>query len=220
MKKVLTICLVLVMAMCLCASVVASANGFMTSPSGKPAPEIIEFKAHDPNCTARLVITPYGERVTLPETLQKMIEKAFKMIVECDDLTELNADLKALAAELNIPGDKLAVSELFDIHMEGCDYHEEHKYFDIILSADALEHFVGLLHMRQDGEFELVADAKVTHDGDHLEFTVESFSPFAIVVDTSKNSPTGDNSMIFVCLALMLVSGVAVVLINRKPRVA
>ncbi len=209
MKKVLTICLVLVMAMCLCTSVVASANGFMTSPSGKPAPEIIEFKAHDPNCTARLVITPYGERATLPETLQKMIEKAFKMIVECDDLTELN-----------IPGDKLAVSELFDIHMEGCDYHEEHRFFDITLSAEALEHFVGLLHMLQDGEFELVADAKVTHEGDHLEFTVESFSPFAIVVDTSKNSPTGDNSMIFVCLALMLVSGVAVVLINRKPRVA
>ena len=134
------------------------------------------------------------------------------------DLTKLNEDLKALAAELNIPGDKLAVSELFDIHMEGCDYHEEHRYFDIILSAEALENFVGLLHLRQDGEFELIADAKVTHDGDHLEFTVESFSPFAIVVDTTKNSPTGDNGMIFVCLALMLVSGVAVVLLNRKPR--
>ena len=63
MKKVLTICLVLVMALCLCASVVASANGFLTSPSGKPGPEIIEFKAHDPNCTARLIITPYGENI-------------------------------------------------------------------------------------------------------------------------------------------------------------
>ena len=211
MKKVLTICLVLVMALCLCASVVASANGFLVSPSGRPAPIVVEFKAHDPACTARLIITPYGERVT-------MLEKAFQMIVNCDDLTELNADLKELAAQLNIPGDKLAVSELFDIHMEGCDYHEEHRYFDIILSAEALENFVGLLHLRQDGEFELIADAKVTHEGDHLEFTVESFSPFAIVVDTTKNSPTGDNGMIFVCLALMLVSGVAVVLLNRKPR--
>ena len=218
MKKVLTICLVLVMALCLCASVVASANSFLVSPSGRPAPEIIEFKPHDPECTAQLVITPYADRADLPETLQQMMAKAFQMIVECDDLTKLNEDLKALAAELNIPGDKLAVSELFDIHMEGCDYHEEHKHFDITLSAESLEHFVGLLHMRQDGEFELVADAEVTHDGDHLEFTVESFSPFAIVVDTTKNSPTGDNGMIFVCLALMLVSGVAVVLLNRKPR--
>lgn len=225
MKKVLAICLMMVMVLSVSVSVFAAPGKFVSSPSGNPAPIVIDFDPSNEKCTAKLVITPYGDRDELPYALRAMIESAYKDIENYKDLTRLNADLAKLAANKNIEGKNLAVSDLFDIHVVGCDYHDEHVGFDVTLDADTLNRFVALLHMNKNGAWELVADAKVINNGDHLAFSVDSFSPFAIVVDTTKGAAsapdTSDNSMIYVYAIIMAVSAVAIIaiaVIRKKSR--
>lgn len=220
MKKVLAICLVLVMAMSLSATVFAAPAGFVNSPSASLAPIVIQFTPADEDCTAQLVITPYGSRDELSATLKTVFENAYNSVVSATDLTTLNADLAKLVADKKLKAEDLAVSELFDIHMTGCDYHEEHKEFDIVLDAGSLSHFVGLLHMKKEGEWELVSDAVVTENG-HLKFSVDSFSPFAVVVEktTTPDTPqTGDTRMLPVFGAMMAISALALAYITVKHR--
>ena len=226
MKKVLAICLMMVMVLSMSVNVFAASGGFVSSPSGNPAPTVVSFKPSDDDCTAQLVVTPYGDRHELSDALRAMFEKAYNDIVNSDDLTKLNAELAKLAADKKIKGKDLAVSDLFDIHVTGCDYHDEHVDFDITLDADTLDRFEGLLHMNKDGVWELVADAEVINNGDHLKFSVDSFSPFAIVVNTGVDTPdapqTGDNSMIHIYAIIMAVSTIAVIVIvvkSKKQRV-
>ena len=222
MKKVLAICLMMVMVLSMSVNVFAASGGFVSSPSGNPAPTVVSFKPSDDDCTAQLVVTPYGDKHDLSDALRAMFEKAYNEIVNSGDLTKLNADFAKLVADRNLTADKLAVSDLFDIHVSGCDYHDEHVDFDITLDADTLSRFVGLLHMNKDGVWELVTDAEVINNGEHLKFSVDSFSPFAIVVDTSSGSPdapqTGDNSMIHIYAIIMVVSALAIVVITVKSR--
>ena len=222
MKKVLAICLMMVMVLSMSVNVFAAPGGFVNSPSGNPAPTVVNFDPSNDACTAQPVITPYGDRYDLSETLKAMLEKAYGEISSSDDLTKLNAELAKIAADMNIAGKDLAVSDLFDIHVTGCDYHDEHVDFDITLDADTLSHFVGLLHMNKDGVWELVTDAEVVNNGEQLKFSVDSFSPFAIVVDTSEPNPdapqTGDNSMIHIYAIIMAVSALAIIVIAVKSK--
>ena len=222
MKKVVAICLMMVMVLCMSVNVFAAPSGFVSSPSGNPAPTVVAFEPNNDDCTGRLVVTPYGDRHELSDALRAMFEKAYNEIVNSGDLTKLNADFAKLVADRNLTADKLAVSDLFDIHVSGCDYHDEHVDFDITLDADTLSRFVGLLHMNKDGVWELVTDAEVINNGEHLKFSADSFSPFAIVVDTSSGSPdapqTGDNSMIHIYAIIMVVSALAIVVITVKSR--
>lgn len=218
MKKFVTICLMLALIASLSLHAFADPGSFISSPSLNPSPVIIEFQPGDPGCTAVLVITPYGDRDELPENLLALIQRAYATIAGTEDLTTLNADLAQLAAGLKIEGNNLAVSDLFDIHMTGCDYHEEHKEFDIVLKAESLNRFVGLLHMNQDGEWELVADAHVEGE-DHLVFSVDSFSPFAIVVDTTDRTPdTLDTAKIFTYGTIMTASAMLLVIVLIQSR--
>lgn len=222
MKKVVAICLMMVMVLSMSVNVFAAPGGFVSSPSGNPAPEVVIFTPSDDDCKGRLVVTAYGDRHDLSEALREMLEKAYNSIVNSDDLTKLNAELAKIAADKNIGGADLAVSDLFDIHVTGCDYHDGHVGFDITLDADALSHFVGLLHMNKDGEWKLVTDAEVVNNGEHLKFSVDSFSPFAIVIDTSSGTPdapqTGDNSMIHIYAIIMAVSAIAIIVIAVKSK--
>lgn len=221
MKKVLVFCLTVVFMASMTLTAFAAPGAFVKSPTGNPAPTVIEFKCADEGCTARLVITPYGERKKLSAFLQDLLNKMYDLIKGTNDLTTLNADLAKLAKDKNIKGTNLAVSDLFDIHYEGCDNHEEHHDFDIVLSADSLKNFVGLLHMKSDGTntIELIKGAKVTGDGDHLAFSVGSFSPFAVVIDTSANpSQTGDDNLIPVYASVMAVSALGIILILVKSK--
>ena len=225
MKKVLAICLMIVMVVSMSVTSCAAPGGFVSSPSGNPAPTVVDFDPSNDNCTGWLVITPYGDREDLSDVLRSLLEKAYKDVVNSDDLTKLNAELAKIAADKNIEGQNLAVSDLFDIHVTGCDFHDGHFGFDITLDADKLSSFVGLLHMNKNGEWELVADAKVVNNNEHLQFSVDSLSPFAIVVDTTIDGgdvpQTGDNSMIYVYVILMAVSALSLVVIvlkNKKQR--
>ena len=218
MKKILVICLTLIMVASMTVVVFAAPSGFLSSPSGKPGPTIESFDPDDDDCTADLIITPYSDRNTLPSELKTLIEKAYNDILNIGDLTKLNAELAKLAAKKKIEGKNLAVSDLFDIHTTGCDFHEGHFDFDIVLAADSLNRFVALLHMNKNGEWEVIDNARVTNNGEHLEFSVESLSPFAIVVDTSDGPQTGDNTMIYVSFILMIVSAAALVVVLIKSK--
>lgn len=225
MKKVLTICMAVLMLASLTLTVLAAPNGFASSPSGNKAPEVKEFTPADEDCTATLVITPYAEKEKLSESQRKLLETAYTSITDAEDLTDLHAGLKKAAGEKKINSKNLAVSDLFDIHPTDCDYHEGHKDFDIALSAQTLESFVGLLHMNQSGKWDWVEDAHVSADGTHLKFSVEGFSPFAIVVDTAtQEAPlTGDDVMLYVWLTSAAAVAfaacmVAFVISNKKNK--
>lgn len=221
MKKVLAIYLVMLMVLTMSVSVFAAPGSFVSSPSGNPVPRIVNFNPRNDACAAQLIITAYADRPMLPDALRALMEQAYNDIAGTNDLTSLNADLAKIAKNKNMDTTKLAVSDLFDLHMVGCDYHEGHTYFDITLEADTLDRYVALLHMNKNGEWELVEDAKVENNGDHLTFSVEGFSPFAIVVDTSvdvDDPETGDNSMIQVYATIMVISALAAVVILVKGK--
>jgi hypothetical protein len=196
----------------------AAPNGFVSSVSGKPGPAIESFDPDDDDCTADLIITPYSERHDLPKPLLDIIEKAYKDIVNADDLADLSDALAKLVKDKKIDSENLAVSDLFDIHADGCDSHDGHEGHEIILEADSLKNFVGLIYINEDGEWELVTDAEVINNGKHLKFSVDSLSTFAIVVDTSDGPQTGDNTMIYVSFILMIVSAAALVVVLIKSK--
>lgn len=220
MKKVLAICLMLVILPIMTMNVFAVPGGFLKSPSVNPAPNIVEFQPPI-GCNGNLIITPYSDRDKLHSFSNQLMERAYSEIKNCDDLTKLNSDFAKLVSDKNIDVNRLAVSDLFDISVEDCTYdHNNHRGFKIILDADTLKSFVALLHMDQNGEWKLVKNAKVTNDGNYLEFDVDTLTPFAVIVETpAKDSPqTGDSSMIHIYFILMVVSALTLVVLAIKSR--
>lgn len=221
MKKVFSIVLAMVLTLALSVSVCAAPGQFVNSPSNNDAPTIISFERNNEECTGELIITPYSQRATLPAELKALIEKAYSDIASSKDLTTLNKDLADLAAAQKIDGPNLKVSDLFDIRYEGCTSHNENHTFTIVLKANTLHRFVGLLHMNLNGEWELIENAKVTDNGETLTFTISDFSPFAIVVDTSDiegDSPQTGVKNIAIYGSLMLVSAMAIVVLVVKGK--
>lgn len=222
MKKAFAIVLAMVLTLVLSVSVCAAPGQFVNSPSNNGAPILVSVERGSEDCTGELIITPYNQRNTLPTNLKTLIEKAYDEIVASKDLTTLNKDLAAVAAAQKIAGKNLKVSDLFDIRYEGCTSHNENHTFNIVLKADTLHRFVGLLHMKHNGEWELIKNAKVINNGEELSFTISDFSPFAIVVDTSEaggDSPvTGNGKDIAIYGSLMLVSAMAIVVLVVKSK--
>jgi hypothetical protein len=209
MKKILVFCLTVVMLLNIGMVAFAAPNGFMGSPEAKPAPTLISVKLPD-GCDGELIITPFSEKNTLPEDLIKLMDKAYGEIVASNDLSKLNADLAKRAKSMKIEGKNLLVSELFDIRVEGCTVHKDHHDLEIVLSAEALKYFVGLLHMRAgDAEWELIKNAKVIKDGTHLAFTVDTLSPFAVVVNKDKTSPQTQDNSVYVYLMVLCAGALA-----------
>jgi hypothetical protein len=219
MKKIIAICLSFIIAASATVTVFAAPANFWGSPSGKPSPEIISFKSSDPNSTVQLILTPYSDRNDLSDGQIALLEKAYDSIRNAKSLTELNAELADVVAKLEIDSKYLAVTNIFDIHYVGSD--NQSQKFEIVLSVDELNNFVGLLHMNKDGVWELVSDAKIEQDGDHLVFSVDSFSPFAVVVDTTGESPkTGDRVMIISAIVLAVsVVALAAITVKRKKQI-
>lgn len=218
MKKVLSICLVLVMMMCM--SITASAEGaFVSSPSNNKAPTLVECENESADCKAEIIITSYTDRSTLTDTSREIFEKASETIRKTDDLSTLNSSLADVAKDNKVAVTDLAVSDLFFVSSTDCADHSEHGDFDVTLKADTLKNFVGLL-IYDNGEWKLVKDAKVTNNGTHLEFSNTTLAPYAIVVNssaTNTNSPeTEDNSLIPVCAVAMVVSGAALLFVMKK----
>lgn len=214
MKNILVAILSVMMAVSL--AVTGFAASFVSSPSGNSAPTVDSFDFEDDSCVADIQVTPYSQRNTLSPDVKDAIEGAYDEIKATNDVSSLNADLAALAASKEIKGKNLAVSDLFDVSGVGCGDHGDHDKVTISLKAETLDNFVGLLHL-VDGEWELVSNATVS--GDVLTFTVDSLSPFAIVVDATPDSPpTGDNGNVYLLVAVAALSLVAALICFKKAR--
>lgn len=185
MKKLLSVCLVLVMVMCLGVTALAE-GGFVNSPSLNPAPEV-----EDGDST--ITITPYSERHNLSDAERQILEDAYNSISQADSLSDLNQ---------NLNGD-LAVSDLFHISSNSS------KAQNLVLKADTLDNFKALM-VYVDGKWELV-DANVK-DG-KLVFTAEKFGPYAIVVnaDGTKSPQTGINEVVNTSNTSFVVYGLIMV---------
>ena len=210
MKKILIVLLLTVVAVSMSISAFADTGAFVQSPSVNMAPEIVSGDSEDKE-DVELVITSYADRGDLPEEAREAIEKAYVKISGIKNLTTLCGALKEVAAKKNIPTTNLEVSDLFDISdaeggSDGCTY-------DIVLTAETLENFVGLLHFT-DGKWELIDNAVVEEiDGElHLKFSTDGLSPFAIVVDTGADLPVEDtkgNSILTGVLAIVAIAEAA-----------
>ncbi len=226
MKKLSMVLLALLLTVALSICAVAAPESFVNSPGATQAPEIVEYENETEDCDAELVITPYSRHETLEDTLDEMIVDAYQEIITVDTLALLNEQLAAIARNRNIPEEALAVSDLFDIHYEGCEEHENeaHGSFKIKLHPDVLRNFVGLLHFHEN-DWHLVESATVEND-EFLVFTIDEFSPFAIVVnnsgDDSADSPlTGfieDNLTVISLVAVMVVTFTAGIILWKKSK--
>lgn len=223
MKKFLSICLAALLVITMSFTVFAKPGEFVQSPSNNPAPDLVGGTNQSEDCTAKLIITAFIERFTAPENVIKMLEKAYKDIATVKNLVELCADLAEVAVELGILEKNLAVSDLFDISYVGCDDHNDHGYFDIVLKSETLNNFVALMHLTDDG-WVIVDNARVEEvDGEwHLYFSVDSFSPFAVVVNAATvvdgNPNTGDNNNLYIYTALLAAAAVVFVLVLKKTK--
>ena len=102
MKKILSICLVLVMVMSFNLTAFAK-GGFVNSPSENLAPEIVDSSDDG------IVIHSYADRHELTEKEREDLEDAYDSIKGSTDLSDLNANLGSLAKNKNINPDQLRV---------------------------------------------------------------------------------------------------------------
>lgn len=227
MKKVIAICLTLVTVMSLGVTAFAAPGSFVVSPSCNQAPVLISYENESSDCTAKIIITAYADRHTLPKDLCRCIETAYSTIVGTDDLSTLNSGITDFAQKAGAKVTDLSVSDLFDVRYVNCKHHDLHGSFRIVIQSETLKNFVCLLHY-YNGEWSIVDSAKVTNDGKHLEFTAKDFSPFAIVVKTDAENVTppytGDNSAVIFCALIMAVSSMTIVVVlgtsKRRSRKA
>ncbi len=214
MKKAFVVILSVMMIASL--SLTSFAASFVSSPSGNPAPTLVSYEFESADCDATLVVTPYSKRNTLSSDAKTAIEAAYTSVKSANDVSTLNADLAALAKSSEINSKNLAVSDLFDVSYIGCDDHSEHGKVTVKLKAETLKDFVGLIHYK-NGKWELVSGAKV--EGDTLTFSVDSLSPFAIVVNSNRYpSQTGDNNTVYLLVAVAALSLAAAVIFFKKSR--
>ena len=180
MKRTFAIVLAMMLALMMSVSVYAAPGSFVSSPSGNAAPTIIDVVPDSPDCTMQIIITPYSERDKLPDDEREQLEKAYSDIAGASDLTELWKELADLAEENNITDPHLAVSDLFQIHGEGCDDHDDHKGFEITLDADTLSHFFALMQMDENGNWYEIEEWGLYRDwygpiGNHINLRVYFF---------------------------------------------
>ena len=199
MKKILS-CLLVVMLLC-SLSVAAFADNFVSSVANAGAPEVAEAAQSDGSDGKALIgITPMDEEDKLPEELKADMDAAFDSLDKAADLAAVNDELKAAAADQSI-----AVSDLFDVRVleEGTVSFP----LTITLKDKNLDNFVALLHY-VDGAWQWV-DAEV--DGDSLTFTVDSLSPFAIIVavDEATSANTGDTVPYGFIIGAVVLAGAA-----------
>lgn len=218
MKKVFVFCLAMVMVVTMGVTVFAAPGNFVSSPSGNQAPVLVSFENESDDCTGDIVITAYADRDTLNDATRELLEDAYNQIVDNAAFKEIADEL---AKETNIPVERMACSDLFDVSYVGCAEHADHGYFTITFKAETLKNFVGLLHLN-NGNWEIIENPVVGNNGTTLTFKVDDFSPFAIIVDTGATDvpETGDRSMLPLWITLAVASALMLVLVSVKYKKA
>lgn len=217
MKKLFVICLALVMAFAMTATMALSvgAGDFLSSPSRNQAPELVAGENENGD---KVGVTSYADRNDMPAEARQLLEEAYAKIIGTDDVSELNSQIAEIAKELGVDLAALAISDLFDISPEA----NADGTFSITLKSETLQNFVCLLHYH-GGEWQVVENAKLTENGE-LSFSVDNFSPFAIVVNTgAAPAPTGLSTALIVGIVVSsvllvggIVTGVCLLTVKKK----
>lgn len=220
MKKLFAIILMALMICAMTVSVCAAPGGFIESPSLNKAPIIVEYYNSDGDCVGVLYVTSYGDRNVLELVERENIESAYDSIRNATTVTTLNPELSDIATNLNVSPDNLAVSDLFHISLDDCEYHDEHGYFFIKLQPETVKNFVGLMYF-ENGEWHIIEDAKV--DGEYLTFTTDVPRALAIVVDVDNSVidvPVTGEIMPWVLMGVIVASavGIVVLVISYRKR--
>ena len=216
MKKLLAICLAMVVVLCFSATAFAAPTDFVKSPGSSPAPGVEDFKPSDDDCAAELVVTPFGDINELDPAQKEEFQIAYDTIIKTDDITKLNDEIAKKAEELGIDPDDVGISDLFYVDCDGCDDHENHTNGGkIILDISTPETFMGVIYLDENGKWQWVDNAFINNNG-KLEFiAMDLDAPYAIVVDNSNGvSPgTGEGLGIFFWIAFASTAALLLVLV-------
>lgn len=218
MKKSVTIVLTLVFVLAISITSFAYPGMFLDSPSRNEAPTVLDVILPD-GCTSGIVITPYGERDSLPPVQLEAVEKAYAEIKKSENISALNEDLKEKLEDLGIDPEDAAISDLFDISGIGCEEcgkEGAHTGFTVTIEADTTKGFVGVLQY-VNGAWIFIDNAKVNPNGT-VTFKVDKFGPVAIAVDTDADeTPTGDiTPWILIALIVVALAGLTIIAVNYK----
>ena len=214
MKKILMAIFMALMMLSVGVTAYAASGSFTSSPSANRAPTVVEFENASEDCTATIVIYAYADRDSLDAATKAKLESAYASVAAAKDLGALGYGVKALANSLDLTTDQLFVSDLFDISCENCEDHDKHQSFTITVSPSSVVNYAGLLHY-ENGEWKLL-ESTVTKDG-KITFSVDDFSPFAIVVHDGSmdDTPARDPDMGLKVLAAAIVGfsliGIAII---------
>lgn len=213
-KGIFTLTISLVLAL-LMLPVTAFADVFTESPEQFEATTVTNATFTGANATGgELILTPYNQKDTLPEDLHQEMDAAAESIRNATSVTELAQGVEALAREAGVADmSTLAVSDLFDLRATTDDW----ETVTVTLQRKESEKFVGLLHYTGNG-WEIVDNAK--ENNGVLTFTAKDFSPFAVVVNTSKvvSPQTGDifPTVILSAAVLFGAAGICFLLKSRR----
>ena len=148
--------------------------------------------------TQELIVTPGAKKRSAPvSSITNHLNRAETQIKRTEDLTDLTPELhtsldavkqaaEATADIQNVRVDDLAVSDLFDVtylvNGRETPIGEGNKITFTVKTKLKQGEVFFVMHNYKDNDWEMVDDVKLADNGD-LTITVDSLSPFAIIVD-------------------------------------
>lgn len=228
MKKVLALCLTLLMVITLTLPAMAAQGAFVSSPSATDAPTLDSATADSEDCEAEVTITSFADRANLDEASRQELEEAYNQIVNSDAQTAFLTTLTELATALNMQVSGLSISHLFDIDTTNCATHDGHGGFTITLKIDNAENLLGVLHMGHSTKWEVCDSVVVDKEAGTVTFHATDFSPFALVVDngTTDGPQQGDDGddkkggnawwIILIVVVVLVAAGVVAFILLKK----
>ena len=211
MKRFFAFFMTVVLVVAMSVPAFAALGGFISSPSGVPAPKLEDFKPVTPDCTGKIVITSWADRHTLDDATRARFEQAYNDIINLNNggANSLFEVMKDFEKSHGFDHKDLAVGTLFDISSYNCTHHEKHEGFIITLKPEVWGNIVGVAHLTPNG-WEVVDDT-MDEANQTITFTVGSLSPFALVYNTNPggSSSTGDSNSTWIYISIMAASVVA-----------
>ena len=229
MKKVLTLCLTILLVITLAIPAMAATGSFVASPSTTGAPSLESATPDSEDCVAEVLITAFADRANLDEASRQELEEAYNQIVNSDTANAFVTALNQLAETLGMQVSGLSISHLFDIDTTNCATHDGHGGFTITLKIDNADKLLGVLHMGHSTQWEVCDSVVVDKEAGTVTFHANDFSPFALVVDngTTEGPDIGDDDddkkggnawwIILIIVVVVVAAGVvAFVLLKKK----
>lgn len=224
MKKVLALCVALLMVAVLAVPALAAPGAFVSSPSGNAAPTLDSAVSDSEECTAQVIITAYADRATLSAEDRAALEEAYNEIVHHTSDNPFKTILSQLAQKLSCKVTQLSVSDLFDIDTTNCATHDGHGGFTITLKVSNAAQLVGILHFNGTA-WEIADMQSVDEEKNTVTFHATDFSPFALVVDNGTGAPIGgvdepapNNTwwIVLIIVLIVLIAGAVVAYVIYK----